>query len=75
MSAEHIADTLVWHPTHVKMPTMSSADAIMAAAKDLAIVLNNPSLAVPLAPVSNIMCLALTELSTYSWHSSQCYQW
>ena len=63
MSAECIADTLVWHPTHVKMPTMSSADAIMAAAKDLTITLNNLSPATPLAPISNTMRLALTELT------------
>ena len=40
-SAERIVDTLVWYPTHIKMPTMSLADAIIAAANDLTTALNH----------------------------------
>ena len=48
-SAERIADTLVWFPTHVTMPTVSSTDAAKAAARDLITALLHPSAASPLA--------------------------
>jgi hypothetical protein len=41
--SERIADTLVWFPTRVKMPTISSNDLVLAAANDLVTALQNPN--------------------------------
>jgi hypothetical protein len=49
-SAERVADTLSWFPTKVLMPTASSTDSVIAAARDLIHALQNPSPASALAP-------------------------
>lgn len=63
-SAERISDTLVWFPTKVVMPTVSSADAAEAAARDLISALLHPSAASPLAPLGDSKTAALRELAT-----------
>ena len=47
-SAIRIADTLSWSHSKTKMPTASSAEAAVAAARDLTHALLNPSPASPL---------------------------
>ena len=62
-SAERIADTLAWFPTQFPMPTASSADAAVAAARDLIRALQHPSLASPLAPIGDSHHAALQQLA------------
>ena len=60
---ERIADTLAWFPTRVKMPTLSSVDLVLAAAKDLITALQNPSPGSPLAPTTDSQTAALKQLA------------
>jgi hypothetical protein len=61
-NAERMDDTLAWFPTHVTKPFTSSNEATIAAARDLIHALNNPSLASPICPISNIQQEALHQL-------------
>jgi hypothetical protein len=60
--SERITDTLVWFPTCVKMPTMSSLDLALAAAQDLLMALMHPSPGSPLAPTTDSQTAALKQL-------------
>ena len=62
-AAERIAETVVWMPSKVKMPTASSTDAATAAARDLIHALRNPSPSSPLAPTSDSQVAALKQLA------------
>jgi hypothetical protein len=61
--SKRIADTLAWFPTRVKMPTISSIDLVLAAAKDLITALQNPSPGSPLAPTTDSQTAALKQLA------------
>jgi hypothetical protein len=61
-NSERVADTLAWFPTRVKMPTMSSLDLALAAAKDLLHALIHPSPGSPLAPTTDSQTAALKQL-------------
>ena len=58
-----VADTLVWLPSHVVMPTASSTDIAMAAAYDLTQALLHPSPASALSPLTDSQTNALKELA------------
>jgi hypothetical protein len=60
--SERVTDTLVWFPTRVKMPTMSSLDLALAAAQDLLTALMHPSPGSPLAPTTDSQTAALKQL-------------
>jgi hypothetical protein len=62
-TSERIADTLTWFPSKVKMPTTSSHDTVVAAARDLVKALSNPTPASPLAPLGTQERAALEQLS------------
>ena len=61
--AERVSDTLTWFPSQVIMPTASSAETAIAAAKDLIKALNNPSPASALSPLSDSHHYSLTQLA------------
>ncbi|EEC51526.1 predicted protein [Phaeodactylum tricornutum CCAP 1055/1] len=63
-TSERIADTLTWFPSKVQMPTTSSRDTVVAAARNLATALSNPTPASPLAPLATQERVALQQLST-----------
>jgi hypothetical protein len=59
-----IANILAWFPTRVMMPTISSTDLLLAAAKDLITALQNPSPGSPfLAPTPDSQMAALKQLA------------
>jgi hypothetical protein len=60
---ERIADTLVWLPTQVAMPTASSTDLTTATARDLTSALRHPSPASPLSPTFDSQVSALRQLA------------
>jgi hypothetical protein len=62
--AERISDTLAWFPTKVSMPSASSTDEALAAAKDLVQALLHPTTAGPVNPLSDSQRHALRELAT-----------
>jgi hypothetical protein len=64
--SERVADTLAWFPTRIQMPTISSADLLLAATKDLITALQNPSPGSPLAPTTDSQTAALKQLLTFS---------
>ena len=62
-SAERIANTLTWFPSHVDMPTTSSLELATAAAQDLVAALLTPSDAAPLPPAGLVQRAALQQLA------------
>ena len=70
-TAERIVDTLAWFPTKVAMPTSSSTDAAIAAARDLIHALRNPSPASPLAPLTDSHHAQLRQLAEIFADSTQ----
>ena len=62
-SSLRIADTLSWFPSQVKMPTASSTDAAIAAARDLIHALQHPSPASALSPLADHQHAALLQLA------------
>jgi hypothetical protein len=62
-TSERIADTIEWFPTHVTMPTVSSANAATATACDLIQALRHPSPASPFAALSDTQHDALHKLA------------
>jgi hypothetical protein len=60
---ERVADTLAWFPTLVVMPTLSSLDLALAAAKDLVKALQHPFAGSPLAPTTDSQTAALKQLA------------
>ena len=62
-SAERIANTLTWFPSHVDMPTTSSLELATAAAQDLIAALLHPSDAEPLPPADLVQRAALQQLA------------
>ena len=61
--AERIADTVVWFPSKVVMPTASSSEAACAAARDLIQALQHPAAASALSPFSDSEHAALHQLA------------
>jgi hypothetical protein len=61
--SEHVADTLAWFPTRVVMPTLSSLELALAAAKDLVKALRHPTAGSPLAPSTDSQTAALKQLA------------
>jgi hypothetical protein len=61
--SERVADTLAWFPTRVVMPTLSSLELALAAAKDLVKALQHPSAGSPLAPSTDSQTAALKQLA------------
>ncbi|ACI66000.1 predicted protein [Phaeodactylum tricornutum CCAP 1055/1] len=61
--AERVADTLSWFPHRISMPTASSTDRALAAARDLVHALRNPSPASPFNPLDATQHQALTDLA------------
>jgi hypothetical protein len=61
--SEKVADTLVWFPTKVVTPTLSSHDLVLAAANDLIKALQHPSPGSPLVPTNNSQTAALKQLA------------
>ena len=61
--AERIADTIVWFPSQVVMPTASSTDAACAAALDLIQALRHPATASALSPLTDAEHAALLQLA------------
>ena len=61
--AERIADTIVWFPSQVVMPTASSSDAACAAALDLIQALRHPATASALSPLADAEHAALLQLA------------
>jgi hypothetical protein len=61
--AEHVADTLAWFPSKIPMPTASSTDRALAAARDLVCALRNPAPASPFTPLDANQHQALTQLT------------
>jgi hypothetical protein len=70
--SERVADTLAWFPTRVKMPTMSSLDLALAAARDLLKALQHPSPGSPLAPTTDSQTAALKQLMEIFQDCTQC---
>jgi hypothetical protein len=63
-SRERIADTLVWLPTLVAIPTASSTDLTIAAARDLTTTFQNSSPTSPLSQSSKSQVTALQRLAS-----------
>jgi hypothetical protein len=61
--AERVADTLAWFPSKIPMPTASSTDRALAAARDLVCALRNPAPASPFTPLDANQHQALTQLA------------
>lgn len=57
-----ICDTLEWFPKHVKIPSSSTNDIILAALQDIATALRKPTPASPLAPRTDSQVQALLDL-------------
>ena len=62
-NADRICDTVAFFPKNVSMPHLSSTDAAMHAAKDLAHALLNPAPAAPFATLSTARLEAIKQLS------------
>ncbi|KAI2490331.1 hypothetical protein MHU86_24250 [Fragilaria crotonensis] len=62
-SAERIANTLTWFPSHVEMPATSSLELATAAAQDLVAALLNSNDAAPLPPAALVQRAALQQLA------------
>ena len=62
-SSERIADTLTWVPARVALPTVSSADAAAAAARDLIQALLHPAPDSPFTPLTDTQHAALHQLA------------
>lgn len=51
--SERISDTLEWFPQHVRMPTTTSTDLLLAGLRDVTHALNSPTANSPLAPLTD----------------------
>ncbi len=60
--AQRIADTIVWLPSTIPMPTASSTDYILARINDIVHALQFPSPNLPLAPLCDSQVQALKQL-------------
>jgi hypothetical protein len=63
MRAKRVANMLAWFPSKIPMPTASSTDRALAAARDLVCALQNPSPALPFTPLDANQHQAHTQLA------------
>jgi hypothetical protein len=70
--SERVTDTLAWFPTPVIMPTLSSLDLALAAAKDLVRALQHPSAGSPLAPSTDSQTAARKQLADIFQDCTKC---
>lgn len=60
--ATRTTDTVQWHPKHVTMLTISTTNMIIAAAHNLAVTLQTPTINSPLAALTDSEVYQLTQL-------------
>jgi len=63
MRAKRVANMLAWFPSKIPVPTASSTDRALAAARDLVCALQNPSPALPFTPLDANQHQARTQLT------------
>jgi hypothetical protein len=69
-NTEGIGDTVEFFPQHIKIPTLSSADAAMQAASDLIYVLEHPMPATPF-DIGNVQVQAIQQLANIFQHATK----